>query len=90
MITLRGVLRCKTQAEVALVHRLLPDHIRATRAEAGCLSFQVTETDDPMVWTVEEAFLDRAAFEAHQACAKSSPWGESTAHIARDYTVTGL
>ena len=61
-----------------------------TRAEAGCISFEVTKTSDPMVWAVSERFVDAAAFEAHQARAAASDWAAQTAGIARDYTIRGM
>ena len=66
----------------------LPDHIALTRAEPGCLSFEVTP--DPAQhgrFTVAERFTDRAAFDAHQARAGASPWAEITAGIPRHYQV---
>lgn len=66
----------------------LPEHIRLTRAEPGCLSFDVTRTDDPMIWQVDEAFTDREAFDAHQTRTGASDWAAQTADIARDYAIT--
>jgi quinol monooxygenase YgiN len=65
IVRLRGVLRCTSMAEVEIVRQHLPEHTRLTRAEAGCLSFDVVQTDDPLIWRVEEAFVDMAAFQAH-------------------------
>ena len=90
MIALTGQLICTTEEEVATVRRFLPDHIRLTLAETGCLSFSVTETADPMVWQVEERFTDRAAFDAHQTRTKTSPWFAATGRIARRYQITEL
>ena len=64
--------------------RRLPEHVRLTRAEPGCLSFEVTPTDDPLAWRVEERFTDRAAFDAHQRRTRASAWGAATAAIRRD------
>lgn len=89
-VTLTGVLRCADEAEAATVRAALPEHIRLTRGEAGCVSFHVTPTADPLVWRVAEEFTDPAAFDAHQARAASSDWAESTAGIARDYQITGM
>ncbi|MEP1767472.1 MAG: antibiotic biosynthesis monooxygenase [Sulfitobacter sp.] len=89
-VTLTGTLRCVTQAEVARVRAALPDHIKLTRAEAGCIAFEVTPTDDPMVWDVAERFTDAAAFEAHQTRAAASLWAKETQGIARDYAIAGL
>ncbi|MCP5036534.1 MAG: antibiotic biosynthesis monooxygenase [Rhodobacteraceae bacterium] len=66
----------------------LPEHIRLTLAEPGCLSFSVTS--DPVNtgrFLVAEIFSDRAAFEAHQARVKTSDWGQITAGLAREYQI---
>ena len=89
-VRLSGELRCASRQEVDLVRRHLPEHVRLTRAEPGCLAFDVSPTDDPFVWRVEEAFADRAAFEAHQRRTRASAWWAATAAIARDFTVTGI
>lgn len=89
-VTLTGYLRCETEEQAARVRAALPEHIRLTRAEPGCVSFNVTPTDDPLVWEVTEEFLDPAAFEAHQERASRSVWSSETAGIPRDYDVTGL
>ena len=88
MIRLSGSLICTTHAQARAVMMSLPDHLRLTRAEPGCLSFDVVETDDPMIWQVDEAFIDRAAFEAHQTRAAASDWGRQTADITRDYVIS--
>ena len=78
--------------EVVLAH--LPAHIRLTRAEQGCLAFTVKqrvikEPDGaPLVFDVEEIFIDRAAFEAHQARTAASLWGRVTANFARHYQLS--
>lgn len=89
-VTLDGVLRCASKAEAARLRAALPDHVRLTRAEPGCIRFDIRATDDPLVWAVSEEFDDPAAFEAHQARAASSDWAKQTAGIGRDYTVTGM
>jgi quinol monooxygenase YgiN len=45
-------------------------------------------TDDPLIWQVDEAFTDRAAFDAHQARAAGTDWAAQTKGIARDYVIT--
>ncbi|WP_299875897.1 antibiotic biosynthesis monooxygenase [uncultured Sulfitobacter sp.] len=89
-VTLTGQLICKTEDEAARVRAALDTHIRLTRAEPGCLSFEVNPTDDPLVWQVDEAFADKAAFDAHQTRAGASDWAVQTAGIERNYTITGL
>ncbi|MGO4907875.1 putative quinol monooxygenase [Pseudorhodobacter sp. W20_MBD10_FR17] len=83
--TLTGTLTCQTQGEVEMVQAYLPEHIRLSRAEVGCLKFNVTQTEDPMVWHLDEAFVDAQAFAAHQTRSKATIWAEKTAHLARDF-----
>jgi quinol monooxygenase YgiN len=71
------------------VRAALPEHVRLTRAEPGCLRFDVTETR-PGVFAVDELFTDRAAFDAHQARAGSSEWAKITKGHPRDYQITEI
>ncbi|WP_299653560.1 putative quinol monooxygenase [uncultured Tateyamaria sp.] len=89
-VTLDGFLRCASEDEAARVRAALPQHVQLTRAEPGCIRFDVTPTDDPLVWTVSEEFTDPAAFDAHQTRAGASDWARATAGIARDYTIKGM
>lgn len=89
-VHLTGVLRCEAIEQSHRMAEHLPEHIALTRAEPGCISFEVTRTDDPLIWTVTEHFTDSAAFRRHQARASASEWGHQTAGIARDYTISGL
>lgn len=84
-IRLSGRLLCASPAEAGIVRAHLPEHVRLTRAEPGCLAFEVCETEDPLIWRVEERFATRPAFEAHQARTRASAWGTATAAIRRDY-----
>jgi len=87
MIRLSGRLICTTHAQARAVMMGLPEHIRLTRAEPGCLSFDVVPTGDPLIWQVDEAFADRAAFDAHQTRAAATDWAALTAGITRDYVI---
>ena len=87
VIRLTGTLSCATPEDAALVGRLLPDHIRLSRASAGCLSFTVLPQEDGLTWAVDETFADRAAFQAHQARTVASDWGRATAHLPRSYQI---
>jgi quinol monooxygenase YgiN len=87
-IRLSGKLICASPEETALVAAHLLEHIRLTRLEPGCLSFEVAQTDDSMIWRVEELFSDRPAFEAHQDRAKGSVWGATTKAIRREYQIS--
>lgn len=88
MIKLSGLLICRDATEARIVSEQLPEHIRLTRAEPGCLSFTVEVTDDPLVWRVDEAFTDQRAFEAHQTRTRGSDWFKATALIRREYQIS--
>jgi quinol monooxygenase YgiN len=89
MITLTGQLICANATEAGIVREHLPEHVRLTRAEPGCLSFNVLPTADPLVWQVDESFTDLAAFEAHQTRTKASVWHKATAQVKRDFRISG-
>jgi quinol monooxygenase YgiN len=86
-LRLSGLLTCASVSEAAIVHQYLPEHIRLSRAEPGCLSFEVTQSDDPMIWRVEECFADQSAFDAHQTRTRASEWWRATAGIRRDFQI---
>jgi quinol monooxygenase YgiN len=86
-VRLTGSFRCATLEDSALVKRLLPEHIRLTLAEAGCLSFTVLPQADGLTWAVDETFADRAAFTAHQQRTAASDWGRATPHIPRSFRI---
>ncbi|SDO96579.1 Quinol monooxygenase YgiN [Microbacterium sp. ru370.1] len=88
-MTLTGELRCADAAELDRVLTHLPAHVALTRAEPGCVSFDVDPTGDPLVWRVEERFVDEAAFDAHQRRVAASTWGAETAGIERRYEILG-
>lgn len=70
------------------VANALPRHIELTRAEPGCLSFEVVLSNDiPGRYLVSEAFTDQEAFDTHQNRMKSSEWFSVTQGIHRDYTI---
>lgn len=76
-------------ADIATVEAHLPTHIALSRAEAGCISFDVRpDPANPNRYLVDEEFRDQAAFDAHQARVKASDWGKATAHLAREYQIT--
>lgn len=87
MIRLRGQLICMAPEDRAAILAHLQDHIALTRAEPGCLSFDISETDDVMTFEVMESFSDRAAFDAHQTRTRDSRWFAATRHILRDFRI---
>ena len=89
-VILTGQLVCMNQEQVAVVVQHLPLHTQLTRAEPGCLSFEVNPTQNPLIWQVDEEFQDAASFRAHQQRVAESEWGRATAGIARHYEIEGL
>lgn len=87
MIRLRGHLVCVTEDEVAAVQAHLAAHIALTRAEPGCLAFEITPTDDPMVFEVMETFRTRDDFNAHNTRTRASDWFAATRSVLRDFRV---
>lgn len=88
MILVTGRLICATQADAEIVRTMLPEHIRLSRAEPGCLTFSVTPSADPLIWLLDESFVDRAAFEAHQARTRASAWFAATRALKREVRVS--
>lgn len=89
MIELTGVLRCKDAEEAEIVTRLLPEHIRLTHEEPGCMLFEV-KPDGPLNWRVMEAFVNKEAFEAHQLRTRASAWWQQTKGITREFEIREL
>jgi quinol monooxygenase YgiN len=87
MIKLNGQLICQNDAEAAIVRAHVAEHIRLTRAEPGCLSFEVIASDDPLIWEVAETFKTRQDFEAHQLRTRASDWFAATQDIRREFQV---
>ena len=83
-VALSGRLVCAGPAELMAVLAHVEDHVAASRAEPGCLHFAISQTEDPLVWQVEELFRDEQALKAHRARSAASDWGMATAGIARD------
>jgi quinol monooxygenase YgiN len=84
-VTLTGCIDIP-EAERQHLLPLLAEHVRLTRAEPGCLAFEVAETAPGSGrFAVAERFRDRAAFDAHQRRTAASAWGAASRHLARDY-----
>ena len=76
-------------ADIATVEKHLPVHIRLSRAECGCISFDIRkDPQNPNRYLVDEEFTTHAAFAAHQARVKASEWGRATAHLQRQYKIS--
>ncbi|MGC9419484.1 MAG: putative quinol monooxygenase [Rhodovulum sp.] len=78
-------------AHLEAIRGALPEHIQLTRAEPGCLCFDVTEdTEQPGRFNVYEEFADAEALRAHRRRCDASAWGWIARDADRRYTVTGL
>lgn len=87
-IRLQGYMDVTTD-RITAVSKAVVDHIRLTRAEPGCISFEVTPC--PTVegrFLVAETFENRAAFDHHQTRTGKSIWAEITAGLPREYEIT--
>ena len=61
-------------SRLTVVREALPDHIRLTRAEKGCIFFEVVEDRTHLGrFLVSEIFENQEAFDAHQERAKIPP-----------------
>ncbi|WP_194411018.1 putative quinol monooxygenase [Microbacterium cremeum] len=89
-VRLTGQLVCESSEQAELVVQHLPMHMALTRAEPGCISFEVHRTNDALIWQVDERFESEAAFGAHQDRVAASEWGRATARIRRQYSIEGL
>jgi quinol monooxygenase YgiN len=86
---LNGFLICDTLDEADRISQLVPEHVRLTRAEPGCLKFEIFRShEDPTRFAVSEIFRDRAAFAAHQARTRDSVWWRETLGIKRDFALS--
>lgn len=69
----------------------LPEHIRLTRLEAGCIRFDVTaDSEHKGRFHVAEVFANRADFDAHQDRTQTSDWARITQGIARHYSLSEI
>ena len=74
--------------EVGIVLAHLDEHVRLSRAEPGCLTFALRQSDDdPCLFDLDETYEDRAALDAHRARTQASAWGRATRDMRRDIVV---
>jgi len=67
----------------------LVGHIELTRAEQGCLLFNVTVDDkNQNKFNVHEEFVNQSAFDKHQLRVKQSNWGGVTTQVERHYHIS--
>ena len=63
-------------------------HIIDTRAEQGCLKFELIQSQqDKYTFLVDELFENKDAFQEHQKRVLLSKWGRLTRNAKRNYQV---
>ncbi|OUR73813.1 antibiotic biosynthesis monooxygenase [Methylophaga sp. 41_12_T18] len=87
-VTLEGYI-VVPDSELSAVTSELTRHIELTRQEEGCVIFDVSpDQKNKNIFHVYEEFINRDAFELHQARVKQSRWAQVTADVERHYKVT--
>ncbi len=87
-VTLRGHIVVPDDDFLAVEAELV-NHIALTRAEQGCLVFEVTpDPENKNILYVYEEFVDQNAFEAHQQRVKSSQWGKISVNVGRHFEIS--
>ena len=80
-----GTLHCAPD-EVDTLTTLLGPHVALSRAEPGCLSYELFQDEVQLTtFQLNAVFRDRQAFEAHKARVESADWGRATAHMRTDF-----
>jgi len=70
---------------------LLPEHIKLSREEKGCLDFRVTQSKKTEGrFQVFEKFNSKRAYLYHQKRIKNSKWKNIMKKLKRDYEIIGL
>ena len=78
------------EPERAAVIKALPQHIALSRAEKGCLRFDVSQdSQKPSKFHVFEVFDSENAFKAHQLRSAQSGWAAVSENCQRDYVIIG-
>ena len=86
-VVLKGVIIVPSE-DLSAVKKELINHQDLTRNESGCLVFEVTQSENSLNrFDVYEEFMDKAAFEAHQARVKNSYWGKVAVNVERHYEI---
>ncbi len=83
----RGTITCPADKRSAIVPAM-KDHIRLSRAEPGCIQFDITASPSvPDTFVVTEEFANRAAFDAHTNRTRASDWWGISQHLPRQIIV---
>lgn len=74
--------------EIDLVTAALDVHKKLSRAEPGCLKFNVRPDKELLGrFSVYEKFASQDAFDAHQERVRTSDWGRISANVERHYEI---
>ncbi len=80
-----------SESDLEAVTKELDNHIALTRAEEGCLIFEVSQDPDHLFrFNVYEEFDSTESFRYHQRRVQSSAWGSIAANVNRNYSTEGL
>ncbi|NNC36805.1 MAG: antibiotic biosynthesis monooxygenase [Hyphomonadaceae bacterium] len=78
-------------AELETVIEALEVHKKLTRAEPGCVKFNVRPDKELQGrFSVYEKFASQDAFNAHQERVKKSEWGEVSKNVERHYEINEI
>jgi len=73
------------------INEALPAHIVNTRAEDGCLLFNVTQDENQKNrFNVHEEFINKESFSNHQDRVKHSEWGNVSANLEKHYHINQI
>ena len=79
------------EADLKSVNLAMPTHIRLSRQEPDCMSFQIWQDENrPTRFHLIESFASETAFKRHQARMKNSEWAKVSKNASRHYDVIGL
>ncbi len=80
------------QDQLQAVSAALEQHILLTRAEPGCLSFDVVpDPQNSSRFHLSEVFEDQQAFEFHQSRAQATDWPNVSRDCTRNFHIaTGM
>jgi len=77
------------ESDLSIVKNALVDHIELTRAESGCLVFNITvDSLNPNKFDVYEEFCNQDSFNHHQQRVIQSAWGRVTHDVERHYHIS--
>ncbi len=86
-LTLKGHIIVSDE-DLPRVSKELPKHLALTRAEQGCLIFNVSQDSEVAnKFYVYEEFIDREAYDAHQRRVQGTRWASVTAKVERHYKI---